>query len=47
LEWKVLGEESVPRSPRGYVVSFVAFHERGFSVPVGRFIRAILFEYGL
>jgi hypothetical protein len=29
------------------VVSFVAFHERGFSVPVGRFIRGVLFAYGL
>jgi hypothetical protein len=29
------------------VVSFVAFHERGFSVPTGRFIRGVLFEYGL
>jgi hypothetical protein len=29
------------------VVSFVAFHERGFLVPTGRFIRWGLFEYGL
>jgi hypothetical protein len=29
------------------VVSFVAFHKRGFSVPAGRFIRGVLFEYGL
>jgi hypothetical protein len=47
VEWKVPGEESVPRPPAGYVVSFVAFHERGFSVPAGRFFRAVLFEYGL
>jgi hypothetical protein len=25
----------------------MAFHERGFSVPAGRFIRGMLFEYGL
>jgi hypothetical protein len=25
----------------------VAFHERGFSVPASRFIRGVLFEYGL
>jgi hypothetical protein len=31
--------------PKGFVVSFVAFHERGFSIPIGRFIRGILFEY--
>jgi hypothetical protein len=29
------------------VVSFVAFHEHSFSVPAGRFIRGVLFEYGL
>jgi hypothetical protein len=29
------------------VVSFVAFHERGSSVPAGRFIHGVLFEYGL
>ena len=29
------------------MVSFVTFHERGFSVPTGRFIRAVLHEYGL
>jgi hypothetical protein len=47
VEWKVPGEESVPRPPRGYVVSFVAFHERSFSVPAGRFIRRVLYEYYL
>jgi hypothetical protein len=29
------------------VVSFVAFHECGFSVPADRFIREVLFAYGL
>jgi hypothetical protein len=47
VEWKVPGEESVPRPPRGYVVSFMAFQERGFSIPAGRFIRAALYKYGL
>jgi hypothetical protein len=47
VEWIVPADESVPRPPRGYVVSFVAFHERGFSVPAGRFIRVVLFAYGL
>jgi hypothetical protein len=37
----------VLRPPKGYVVLFVAFHERGFSVPAGRFIREVLFAYGL
>jgi hypothetical protein len=35
------------RPPSGYVVSFVVFHGRGFSVPAGRFIRGVLFAYGL
>jgi hypothetical protein len=47
MEWKVHGEESVPCVPRGYIISFVAFHERDFSVPAGQFIRVVLFEYGL
>jgi hypothetical protein len=47
MEWKVPGDESVSRPPKGFVVSFVAFHERGFSVPAGRFICGVLFEYGL
>jgi hypothetical protein len=47
VEWIVPADESVPRPPRGYVVSFVAFHERGFSVPTGLFIRGVLFAYGL
>jgi hypothetical protein len=33
--------------PPGYVVSFVSFHERGFGVPVSRFMRAILHNYGV
>jgi hypothetical protein len=47
VEWKVLGDESVSRPPKGFAVSFVAFHKRGFSVRTGRFIRGVLFEYGL
>jgi hypothetical protein len=47
IEWIILTGESVPRPPNGYVVSFVAFHERGFSVPTGRFIRGVLFAYRL
>jgi hypothetical protein len=47
VEWKVPGDESVSRPPKGFVVSFVAFHERSFFVPAGRFIRGVLFEYGL
>ena len=46
-EWLLPGLEDFPRPPAGYVFSFVAFHERGFSVPARRFICAVLFQYGL
>jgi hypothetical protein len=47
VEGKVPGDESMPRPPKGFVVSFVAFHERGCFIPAGWFIRGVLFEYGL
>jgi hypothetical protein len=47
VEWKVPGDKFMSRPPRGYVVPFMAFHECGFSVPAGRFIFGVLFEYGL
>jgi hypothetical protein len=37
----------VPSPPPGYIVSFVSFHERGFGVPAGRFMEAILHHYGV
>ena len=46
-EWCVPGLEDYPTPKPGYVVSFVAFHEWGFSVPTGRFIWAVLAEYGM
>jgi hypothetical protein len=36
-----------PSPPPGYVVSFVSFHERGFGVLASRFMRAILYHYGV
>jgi hypothetical protein len=36
-------QEPVP--PEGYVVSFVAFHERGFGVPASHFMRVLLHYY--
>jgi hypothetical protein len=45
VEWKVPGDES--RAPKVFAVSFVAIHEHDFSVLVRRFIRRVLFEYGL
>jgi hypothetical protein len=47
VEWIVPADESMSRPPSGYVVSFMTFHERGFSVPAGRFIRGVLLAYGL
>ena len=39
-------EETEPNPPEGYVVSLVCLHERGFGVPVNRFIRALCEYYG-
>jgi hypothetical protein len=47
VEWIVPADESVLRPPSGYVVSFMTFHERGFSIPANQFIRGVLFTYGL
>ena len=41
-----LPEEIEPKPPQGYVVSFVRLHERGFGVPVCRFMRALCEYYG-
>ena len=34
-------DETEPKPPQGYVVSFVRLHERGFGVPVSKFMRAL------
>jgi hypothetical protein len=47
VEWRVPGDESVPHPPMGFVVSFVSFHECGFSVPVRWLIRGVTFKYRL
>ena len=39
------GEEDLPSSPNGYVVSFVHFHERGFATPAHKFLRGLLHYY--
>jgi hypothetical protein len=39
-EWIMSSErERVPNPPYGYVVSFIRFHERGFTAPASRFMR--------
>jgi hypothetical protein len=37
--------ERVPNPPYGYVVSFIRFHERGFTAPASRFMRALCYHY--
>ena len=39
-------EETEPNPPEGYVVSLVHLDERGFGVPVSRFMRALCEHYG-
>ena len=39
-------EETEPKPPQGYIVSFVQLHERGFGVPICRFMRALCEYYG-
>ena len=40
-------DETEPKPPQGYIVSFVRLHERGFGVPVSRFMRALCEYYGV
>jgi hypothetical protein len=45
-EWRVLSSDHrEPAPPKGYVVSFVAFHEMGLGMPLSRFMRALLHYY--
>jgi hypothetical protein len=47
-EWIVPSErERVPNPPYGYVVSFIRFHERGFTAPASRFMQALCYDYGV
>ena len=46
-EWIAPGNEPEPRPRDGYIVSFVAFHERGLGLPVDRFMRALPHYYGV
>ena len=39
-------EETKPNPPDGYIVSLVRLHERGFGIPMGRFMRALCDHYG-
>ena len=44
-EWQLPSNEDVPSPPKGYVVSFARFHERGFATPTHKFLRGLLDYY--
>jgi hypothetical protein len=45
-EWRMPpSDHREPAPSEGYVVSFVAFHERGLGVPPSHFMRALLHYY--
>jgi len=46
-EWRVPQGEQSPTSPLGYIISFVLFHERGFTSPSLQFFQGLLQHYGL
>jgi hypothetical protein len=48
IEWIVPSErERVPNPPYGYVVSFIRFHERGFTAPESHFLRGLCYYYSV
>jgi hypothetical protein len=44
---RAVGEGASANPPYGYVVSFIRFHERGFTAPASRFMRALCYHYGV
>jgi hypothetical protein len=47
-DWIVPSEKDrVPNPPYGYVVSFMRFHERGFTAPASRFLRGLCYHYSV
>jgi hypothetical protein len=47
-EWIVPSErERVPNPSHGYVVSFIRFHECGFTAPASWFLRGLCYHYGV
>jgi hypothetical protein len=47
-EWIVPpARDQAPNPPNGYVVSFISYHERGFTAPASRFMRALCFYHGV
>jgi hypothetical protein len=47
-EWIMPSErDRAPNPPYGYVVSFIRFHECGFTATASRFMRALCYHYGV
>jgi hypothetical protein len=47
-EWRVPPSDHREPAPlEGYMVSFMAFHERGFSMPANPFMQALLHYYNV
>ena len=44
-EWRLPGDEDEPSPPKGYVVSFAHFHERGFATLTHKFLRGLMHYY--
>jgi hypothetical protein len=40
-----LATDREPNPPYGYIISFVRFHERGFTAPASRFMRRLCYHY--
>ena len=44
-EWRLPSNEDASPPPKGYVVSFARFHERGFAIPAHKFLQGLLDYY--
>ena len=47
MEWIVPCGEDVLSPTNGYVISFIPFHQRGFTTPPHCFLRGLLHHYGI
>jgi hypothetical protein len=45
--YRVPKDHALPTPPKGDVVSFLDFYERGFSVPLYQFLHPLLWYFGL
>ena len=47
MEWIVPGDKETPELSSGYIISFVAFHERGLAMPPHRFFQGLVHYYDI